>query len=38
MSPVVTRALTLLGAVLVLAGVNASILHKERVVRTGQTM
>ena len=38
MSPVVTRALTLLGAVLVLAGVNASILHKERVVRTGQTI
>jgi uncharacterized membrane-anchored protein len=38
MSPRVTRALTLLGAVLVLAGVNVSIVQKERVIRTGETI
>ena len=38
MSPLVTRTLTLLGALLVLAGVNLSILHKERVIRSGRTI
>lgn len=38
MSRLVTRAVTLLGVVLVLAGVNASIAHKERVIRTGETI
>ena len=38
MNPRTTRALTLLGAVIVLAGVNRSILHKERVIRSGETI
>ena len=33
-----TRALTLLGVVLVLAGVNLSMAQKERVIRTGETI
>ena len=33
-----TRAVTLLGLVLILAGVNYSIYHKERVIRTGETI
>ncbi len=38
MSAPLTRVLTLLGVVLVLGGVNASILQKERVIRSGRTI
>lgn len=38
MNPRVTRALTLLGVALVLAGVNTSIYQKEQVIRTGDTI
>lgn len=38
MSPRLSRALTLLGAVLVLGAVNASIYGKERVIRGGETV
>lgn len=38
MRPVLSRALTLLGALLVLGGVNGSIIEKERVIRTGETI
>lgn len=38
MSPRAARALTVLGAVLVLWGVDASIYRKERVIRSGQTV
>jgi len=38
MSPHLTRTLTLFGAVLVLAGVGVSVLQKERVIRTGETI
>ena len=38
MSPLLTRTLTLVGAVLVLAGVGVSVFQKERVIRTGETI
>lgn len=38
MSPRLTRALTVLGVVLVLGSVNASIYGKERVIREGETV
>ena len=38
MSPLLTRTLTLFGAVLVLAGVGVSVFQKERVIRTGETI
>ena len=38
MNPRVTRALTLLGIVLVLAGVNGRVYQKEQIIRTGETI
>lgn len=38
MTKVLTRALIVAGALLVLAGANASIVQKERVIRTGETI